>query len=415
MMQGPKTNIKMAQQMKRLKILLLVITLSILFGYFIYDQISCQESGKTDSSAENIASKKGSVPVVLTPVSMRDFEDRIVVQGNLEAKNVAMVHARVAATIESIFVDEGDPAVAGKTKLFQIDSLKLQKAVEVSRQSLEVAKCALNEKKANLERVDADLHKAVIDYERYKKLIKDKIVSNDEFERIESRYKQTMALHKHAQTLVNLSEEQQRQTEAALAIAEKDLRDALVYAPISGKVSKRFQEPGEMGDTKKPVLRIEDISIIEVSAFLPAQYYSLIQPGETKTRISVYGANLKEQIISYKSPTAHSKLRTFEIKCVLKDPPDGIFPGAMAKLEILLQQRKGLGVPKAAVIERGGQSVIFTIENGAAHMVKVKIGLETDGWIELMEKALPENTPVVTMGQLLLNEGTNVIFEKERP
>ncbi len=39
----------------------------------------------------------------------------------LEARNIAMVHARVAATIQSIFVEEGDYVVAGKTKLFQIE------------------------------------------------------------------------------------------------------------------------------------------------------------------------------------------------------------------------------------------------------------------------------------------------------
>jgi multidrug efflux pump subunit AcrA (membrane-fusion protein) len=394
----------MARKIKPLK-LTLVIGIAVGCSFFVHHLFG-------ESEPKKLAKSDDRVPVVLTPVKMRDFEESLKVQGNLEAKNIAMVSSRVDATIDSIFVDEGDTVIAGETKLFQIDSLKLQKAVEVSRQSLEVAKCAFTEKKANLERVEADLHKAKIDYERFKKLVKDKIVSDDEFERIESRYKQSMALHKHAKTLVDLAEEQQKQTKAALAMTEKDLRDSLVYAPISGKITKRFQEPGEMGDKKAPVLRIEDPSVIEVSAFLPAKYYSLVLPGKTKVRIRVYEVDMDEQVISYKSPTADSKLRTLEIKCLLKNPPEGVFPGAMAEIEVLLQQHKGLGVPLISLQKRGDRTVVFSVDRDTAHMMEVETGLETDGWIEIKAGALEENKPVVTMGHFILEEGTAVVIRE---
>ena len=84
-----------------------------------------------------------------------------------------------------------------------------------------------------------------------------------------------------------------------MQIAEKDLRDSLVYAPISGTVSMRLSEPGETGQPGMPILRIADPSEIEVSAFLPAQYYSQIIPGQTNMRVSVYGLDLKKQQLYY--------------------------------------------------------------------------------------------------------------------
>ncbi len=392
--------------------ILAVFTIVFACGYWVYAHLNPQSPIKTVHSEETVTDKAHRVPVVITPVSIRNFEERLVVQGNLEARNIALVHARVEATIESIFVDEGDDVVAGKTKLFKIDSLTLEKAVEVKRQALAVADCALNEKNANLERVEADLYKADIDYERSKKLLKDSTISSDEFERVESRHKQAVASQKHAQTLIDLAKEQKRQGEAALEIAKKGLRDALVYAPISGKISQRFQEPGEMGDKKKPLLKIVDPSVIEVSAFLPAEYYPLIRQDETPMRIRVYGIELDEQVISYKSPTIHQKLRTFKIKCVVEAPPEGVVPGAMAEIEVLLAQRQGLGVPTVSLQQRGGRTVVFLVEKDVARMVEVETGFESDGWIELKGESLREKATVVTMGQFLLEEGTRVTVQK---
>ena len=311
-----------------------------------------QSPVKPVHSEEAVTDKSHRVPVVTTPASIRNFEERVVVQGNLEARNIALVHARGGRHHRVNLRGRRRRRCCRKTKLFKIDSLKLEKAVEVSRQALAVADCAVNEKNANLERVEADLYKAGIDYERSKKLLKDSTISSDEFERVESHHKQAVASHKHAQTLIDLAKEQKRQAEAALEIAQKDLRDALVYAPISGKISQRFQETGEMGDKKKPLLKIVDPSVIEVSAFLPAEYYPLIRPAETPMRIRVYGIELDKQVISYKSPTIHHKLRTFEIKCALEAPPEGVVPGAMAEIEVLLTQRKGLGVPKISLQQK---------------------------------------------------------------
>jgi RND family efflux transporter MFP subunit len=382
-----------------------------MFGYARINGPSADEAGV---SAKGMPTGIRAIPVVTAPVSIRNFEKRLVVQGNLEARNIAMVHARVDATIQSIFVDEGDSVVAGKTKLFQIDALKLEKAVEVRRQALAVAGCAFNEKIANLERVEADLYKANIDYKRFKKLLGDGTVSNDEFERVESRHKQAVASHKHAETLIDLAKEQRRQAEASLEIAEKDLRDALVYAPISGKISQRYQEPGEMGDTKEPVLKIVDPSVIEVSVFLPAEYYTLVRSGGTKMRIQVYGMVLEEQVVSYKSPTIHQKLRTFEIKCIISDPPEGVVPGAMAHIEVLLEQRKGLGVPLVSLQQRADRTVVFSVDRDIAHMVEVETGLETDGWIEIKGGTLEENKPIVTMGHFILEEGKAVAIREGR-
>ncbi len=168
-----------------------------------------------------------------------------------------------------------------------------------------------------------------------------------------------------------------------------------------------------MGTPGQPVLRIEDTNLVEVSAFLPAAVYPNVTVGQTKMRVKVYGIDLELRTISYKSPAINPKLRTFEVKCLLENPPDGISPGAMAEVAVVLESRKGLGVPAALVQQRGGQDVIFVVEGDIARKKEVQTGLENDGWVELLAGDLTETTLVVSMGQYMLDDGTEVSIQKE--
>ncbi|MBN2398695.1 MAG: efflux RND transporter periplasmic adaptor subunit [Deltaproteobacteria bacterium] len=370
-------------------------------------------SGSENDTKRAATQEKQIVSVAVTPLKTMRFEQRLSVQGTLEAKTYANVSARIPGTIEAIFVNEGERVEKGTTRLFQIDDVKLRRAVEIKRQDVAVARCALREGEARREQVEVELEKAEIDLKRFKKLHEQDAVSSDSYERQQSRYKQTAASLKHAASLVDLATEQVRQAEIALAIAEKDLSDTLIHAPIDGVVSHRFREEGEMVAAGQPVLRIEDPTVVEASAFLPARYYTQVHQKISQLVITIAGGAACSCPVSYKSPTINEKLRTFEIKGLFKNPPEGAVPGAMASTAIVLESREGQGVPADAVLERSGKSVIFTAQDGTARMVEVTTGIETNGYMELQGTTLPEGTPVVTRGQTFLNDGASIKITKE--
>ena len=353
------------------------------------------------------------VPVAVVPLTSRTFEDSLTLQGTLESKHTALVSALVPGTIEAIYVDEGDSVVADQTALFKTDDLKIEKAVEVSRKDLAMARLGRKEREAYQERLQADFEKAKIDYERHQLLYESNTIPLDVLEQQQSRYRQAVAMCKHAQSLLDAAAEQERQAEAALAIAEKDLKDTLVLASLNGVVSQRFFEPGEMANAGTPVLKIEDPTVIEASAFLPAQYYARVSPGETRIRLRVYDIEVGERAISYKSPTIHPKLRTFEVKCIIETPPPGVVSGAMADMTILLDEKTAFGVPKEALQERAGQTVIFGSENDTARMIPVERGIESGGMVEIRGEKLHEGLPVIVMGQFLVEEGSPLQIRQE--
>ena len=378
-------------------------------GYFLLQsRAKAQDAGPAEQS--NDAQR---TTVVTTAAATRLFERTLVVQGNVQTKDFALVSPRVAGTIDAVFVDEGDAVVAGQTQLFQIDAANLTNVLQIKELALTVAQCGHREAAASLEKIDVDLHKAELDYHRFQRLLDKEAVTQDAFEQQQSRYQQLQAARKLGEAQVELATAREAQSRAEVEIARKDLADALIMAPISGTVSQRLQEPGERGNPGQGVLRIDDTSIVEVVAFLPAQHYAAVTPGQTAMRIDVAGIDLGRQVISYKSPTINPKLRTFEIKCVLENPPAGVTSGAMAQIVVVLESREALGVPSQALQERGGHSVVFVVSGNVAQQVAVTTGIETNGWTEIRDSNLQAGAAVVTMGQAMVNDATPVTVQQE--
>lgn len=360
--------------------------------------------GGTAAAGPDAAAPK---QVRVVEVVEREFEDRVELSGAIEARNTAMVTPRLPGVIEELYVEEGNPVKAGETQLFAIDRVKLAKAVEVARQGLAVARLSRLERQANLERAQAVLDKAKIDYERRKRLYEEEqIGTQDEVEQLQSAFLQAQAGVKHAQALVDLAKEQERQAEANLAIAEKDLRDAVVVAPIDGVVSQRFQDVGDMGQPGRPVLRIDDLEQLEASAFLPARHYDRVEPGRTRMKVWIEGRRLGVFPVSFKSPTIDPALRVFEVKCRI--PGGQAVPGQLAEVRLVLERRQGLGVPREALTRLEGGQGVYTVQDRVARLIRVVAGVENDGWVEVRSEALRPGLPVITEGRFLVSDGVRV-------
>ena len=363
--------------------------------------------------AANDAAKTKVVPVEVTPAAQRAFEERITVQGNLDAKKYAMVAPLIDGTITDFFVDEGDAVKAGKTKLFQSDKVKVERAVAIAEQDLALAKAGQRDADAQLASVQAQYDKAKLDFDRYTRLFADKAITPDTMEQVDAGFKVAQAGLDRANTGVAVAAERLKQAESVLAISKKTLADSLLIAPIDGIVSMRMKEPGEFCGAGTPVLRIVDPTVVEVSAYLPGEYYTKVVPGETKVHATANGVDAGDILVTYKSPEIQPTLRNFEVKCLLENPPTGIVPGALANIAVTLAREDGIGVLSKAIQRRAGKDWIFVVDNAKAKAVEIARGLETEGWTQIRNGAVAADMPVITMGQFLVEEGVAVNVMKE--
>jgi RND family efflux transporter MFP subunit len=365
---------------------------------------------KKDSSGKD---EKG-VSVVVTSAKKMRFEERVETSGNLETREFSLVSARVPGIIDDIFVREGDQVIAGKTRLFQIDKVKSKQAIDIAEQAVSVSELRYKAGQATVKRIEADLDKAEIDYERFKRLYNnDLAVTKNALESQESRYIQTKAALDEAKAMADLSEKELEQERGRLIMAQKDYENSMGISPISGYVSKRFKEPGEMVGAGTPIVEIDNLSVLEVSAYLPAAYYQKVVTGETTMKVTVGTIQVGELPVVYKSPVIDNRLRNFEIKALIKDPQEGVTSGDIALINVILGAHEGTGVLREAVLRRLSGTNLFIAERGIAKMMPIETGLENDGWIEVLSKGIREGMSVITMGQDRLSDGAAISILKE--
>lgn len=137
---------------------------------------------------------------VVTPAAVTVTQD---LPGRLEAVRTAQVRARVEGVVERRLFVEGSDVQAGKS-LYSIDARSYRAALAAAEAELAVANLTV---------------------ERYRSLLEDKAVSQQEFDQAAARVKQA---------------------EAALVKARLDLENANVPAPISGRIGRSMITEGAL-------------------------------------------------------------------------------------------------------------------------------------------------------------------------
>ncbi|MDD5088813.1 MAG: efflux RND transporter periplasmic adaptor subunit, partial [bacterium] len=69
--------------------------------------------------------------------------------------------------------------------------------------------------------------------------------------------------------------------DAALAVFDRQLRDGVILAPVSGTVILRNIEPGEVAAPGAALLRLADLSALELRVYLGEGELDLVQIGQT--------------------------------------------------------------------------------------------------------------------------------------
>ena len=101
---------------------------------------------------DDVAETTPARPVVVTPVLVRDLEDRIEASGQLLAKHEADVAAQIEGEITEVLVEEGD-AVAEGAVVMEIDPEKRNLELEAARARVGEAKASVVGERRELKRM----------------------------------------------------------------------------------------------------------------------------------------------------------------------------------------------------------------------------------------------------------------------
>lgn len=217
---------------------------------------------------------------------------------------------------------------------------------------------------------------------------------------------------------LNIAEKQKEAEAAKESMNQKnaDLSAAMTAAsyselrsPVSGVVTRRTLNPGDMADPSTPVLEIADLKSLNLSASVPADQGSAIRGG-MPVRLTVSGlsaGSIVGRVLDVGQIDPQSGLLAVRIS--MPNPGGILRVGAFATAEIIVRTNPGaVVVPKETVISRDGKSIVFVAgSDGIAHQREVKAGVEENGLVEI-ESGLQAGENVIRLGQYELTDGTKI-------
>jgi HlyD family secretion protein len=201
----------------------------------------------------------------------------------------------------------------------------------------------------------------------------------------------------------NLLVESKRQEAISMQAAASNM---VLRSPISGIVTHRTANAGDMADPAVPILEVADTRSLDLLANIPAEQGAAVQPGQI-ARMSAGGLTAAGRVLSVGQVDPQTNLLI--VRIAVANPGGRLKPGSFAMARIVVHSDStGVVIPKQAVISRDGRNVVFSVStDGTAHQRTVTLGPEQDGFVEALSGLKPGET-VICLGQYELADGAKV-------
>lgn len=360
--------------MNLFKISLLIICFVFLF--------SCSKSQPKQAPA---------VPVVVTEAVVKDVPVQITAIGNVEAYSSVTIKSRIEGQLLKANFKEGDEVRKGQL-LFVIDPRPFEEAVRQAE--------------ANLLRDKAQLEFAKADLERYEELLKEELVSRQQYEKIRTTYESMKATVKADEAIVNNSRLQ--------------LSYCYIYSPIDGKIGSLLVHPGNMikaNDTQIAV--INQIMPIYVRFSIPEQELMRVKKalsqGTLKTEAIVKGTETSYTAtgrVVFIDNAVDPQTGTIKLKAEFQNKDKMLWPGQFVNVVLTLGIKKNATVIPSRALQLGQQGhYVFVIkQDNTAELRPVTAGVRYGDDV-VIEKGLAPGEKVVIDGQLRLIPGAKVTIK----
>src|SRR5574338_752603 len=243
----------------------------------------------------------------------------------------------------------------------------------------------LDEAKANLTLIQADLRNSENTFNRESELLNKGLSSQQIFDQAESNYKRLLASIEVAKARI-------KQYEVAL-------ENTLIRAPFDGTVLTKNAEVGEIvaplgasTTSRGAIVTMADMKSLQVEADVSESYIERIRTGqECSIILDAYPQVSYEGFVDKIVPTADRSKATVLVKVGFKSYDSKVLPEMSAKVLFLSKQLSDsekkeppvLVVPVSAVVNRDGRDVVFKVKDDKAVEVSVTRGRNLDSYVEI--------------------------------
>src|SRR6266496_1655859 len=284
---------------------------------------------------------------------------------------------------------------------------------------------------ADIDQAEADYLKALADYENARRSsVAEVKLAQANYDRIKFLYEKTITAGKNLQTAEHdlevakaSAESSVNGTKAALTAARRHLlilglKDSAIdslatkpdlaavfslNSPIDGVVVERNASIGASVGTDANLFKIINISRVWVDANVFEKDLQRVRLGQqVKLTVPAFpGASFSGKVILVNS-IVDPETRTVKVRTEVANPDGRLKPDMFANVEIITDvNRAAISIPKSAVLNDEGKTVVFVGEGNGYKKREVHVGIQNGDQVEIVE-GLNAGDKVVVKGNYLL-------------
>ena len=373
--------------MKDRRIFLLAIAAALIAGvaWFVHSRTARQAAG---AAREQAQAANRQVPVIEATVEKRDVPIFLDGLGNVLAFKTVTVRSQVDGRLDQVFFREGQAVHAGDL-LARIDPRPFQNQ--------------LHQAEGALARDGAQLKAAQLNLERYRNLVAQKLIAQQQSD--------------DQAALVGQLEGAVQVDRATIDVAKLNLDYAAIRSPIDGVTGVRIVDPGNLvraADATGLVV-LTQLDPIAVIFSLPQDELPRVmqQLAAGQLPVEAWSRDGAQKLATGRLALIDNQINaataTLRLKAVFPNPQRQLWPNQFVKARLLLTTRKDALVVPATVPQRGPEGtyayVIQPDETVQPRPIEVEI---TEGDLAVISRGLAEGEKVVADGQSQLRAGSKI-------
>src|SRR5712692_6176740 len=249
---------------------------------------SCSKTQGAQARGREEAAK----PVKIEPVRREMVRRAVEVVGTLAAVDEATVSSEADGIVSRILVDLGDPVRAGEV-MVELDREKPQYNFDQQKAALARALAKYGaatpdrlppiEQTPDVQKAAAELVQAKQAFERADELHKRQLVPRQTLDDAEATLRAKQATYDSAlQNAKNLRADIDA-SQAAMKLADRQVRDTYIRAPFDGFIQKRMVNLGQLLKAPAAVMSLVRIDPLKVTAEIPERHGPWIGVGQPVT------------------------------------------------------------------------------------------------------------------------------------
>jgi len=323
--------------------------------------------GRNEAAEPPVDGTERTVAVRTATVVEGPVVRRTSVSGQVRPIRRVFVNSQMSAEVRAVRVEEGDRVRAGDL-MIRLDDRDARADLAAAEARYEVAKTA---------------------YERAEALVEADIITEADFEQERTAYASAESELERARTRMSYTE---------------------VRAPVSGTVTEKTVEMGTVVGVQDRLFAIDDLSTLVVRTRISELDVVHLEVGErVEVQLDAFPGRRLEGRIRRIFPAADAETRLVPVEVQLVDAdPSEVRPGFLARVSFELRMRRSAPlVPAGAVTGPETGQMVFVVEDGRAGRREIETGLESDGWLEVVDGLRP-GEEVVVAGLQGLREGDRV-------